>query len=113
MKYLGNTPILKGKKLKDIFVSPMKLNGRFITLLYKQSEYRAIGITAKKNIYSNKPQKNYIKRLLREAYKKTENQFPDKYSYFIICNKSPENYTFKQLVKDFEKIGKKVYENNK
>lgn len=110
MNIVGNTPVLKGRLLKSVFNNPFHVSGSYITVLCKRHSSRYAAFTVKKHTVRTKVQRNYLKRIMREAYRLTENAYPDRGLFFFIGKADPESIEFSALIEEFSKLGKRVNE---
>lgn len=110
MNIVGNTPVLKGRLLKSVFSNPFHVSGAYITVLCKRHNTRYSAFTVKKHTVRTKVQRNYLKRIMREAYRITEDDYPDKGLFFFIGKRDPNDIEFSSLIEEFRELGKRINE---
>lgn len=93
MRYVGTSPVLKSREISNMFKKPFRVSGQTCTMLHTQCAGRKVGFSVKKHSVKNNAKRNYMKRLLRESYRKHENLFPDNTCLFFIarCETGIEN----------------------
>ncbi len=106
MRYVGNSPVLKGQKIKDLFRKPARMSGQCITVLFSDCDEKSAGFSVKRKTAKNNVERNYLKRLLRESYRKNESFFNDKYCYFFIALK--REIAFNDICKDMKEIANRI-----
>lgn len=84
MRYVGTSPVLKSREITNMFSKPSRMSGNACILLYTPCRQRKVGFSVKRHCVPNNARRNYLKRLLRESYRKHESLFPaDKCLFFI------------------------------
>lgn len=101
-KYLR---IKKNNEFQKIFAKGKRAFSSRLTLLYLPSDRLRMGICVGKK-YGGSVQRNRIKRLLREIFRRNEDGIKKNYSY-ILVPKVAEKYEYRELEKDFSYILKK------
>lgn len=105
--------LLTAKQYKQVFTDPIKATSRNFTLLacHNSLEFSRLGlIVAKKNVRFA-VDRNRIKRIIRESYRHSNNQFPDLDCVILVrrgSSKLVNQVLFEQLQGLWAKIAKKA-----
>ncbi len=108
MKHIGDTPVLKGTKFREVFADPDTIGSTLITLIYCRSDIKRVGFAVKSGTAKNSVVRNKLKRQMREAFVKTESLFPEGKHYVFMMKKKPGEFSFSSLLEEFERLGNHV-----
>lgn len=89
MKYLR---LKKQADFQKLFHSGKRIFSPSLTVIYRQSEHTVMGISVGKR-HGKSVQRNRIKRLLREAFRKNLENVEGTYS-FVLIPKVAQEYSF-------------------
>ncbi len=110
MRFVGQTPVLKGKKINHFFNDPLKINSDNMILLYKKCDEKLVAFSVKKHTVNCNVERNHLKRIMRESYRKTENLFATHYSYFFIAK--TRCISLKTTITEMQSMAGRIHENN-
>ncbi|MCD8201299.1 MAG: ribonuclease P protein component [Clostridia bacterium] len=89
--------IKKHEQYKKLFKNGKRAYSSSVTIVYRPSKNMEMGIALSKK-YGHAVVRNRIKRLLREAFRQTQNAFQKNYSVIIIPKMS-ESYSLEEFKK--------------
>lgn len=102
MKYLR---IKKNTDFQKIFAKAKRGGSSSLTVLFHPANTLKMGVCVGKK-HGGAVQRNHLKRLLREVFRKNTHLLKDKYSY-VLLPKPAESYDYHVLERDFLYILKK------
>jgi len=108
MRSVGNTPVIKSDEIKEMFDNPRRLSSHSFVLLYKKSDSRGVAFTVKKHVSKNAVMRNRIKRVLREAFIRSESSFPSNCNFLFIGLKNASVSTPGEVSEEMASTAKKV-----
>ncbi len=102
--------IIKSCEFRNIYQKGKKFVGNVIVINYQlvdKSDSSKIGISISKKIGKSN-ERNYIKRVLREIFRKNKNNFKKQSYIVVIPRKSIKDKKYVDIEKDFLFILKKI-----
>lgn len=101
------TMLKKNYEFKYVLTKGKRYSGKYIDIYYKRNNLREnkLGIAVSSKV-ANSVQRNKIKRLIRENYRRIEEEIGIGNSFVILWkkNRNIEEATFFNIGQDFEKI---------